>query len=506
VLAFTAWLFARLSLSAKRHSFVAAAAAIWTRRPKAAAALVVGLSATLMLVGGVTRLARRREERNLLQLPAYVRLIESEAVDLRLNWTASGVAMPDRALINPTLLWLPSASGIDGAGVEAASGVTFPVSTWADRAWADQTGINAGRLVVAARLHRTDEFRGDGTWRDEEGTLQRVTEVTTQWTSEMVLSSVPFSQTDLDGWNAAEWGLENAGANMTTAAIAPSLDTSGPGSVWSDLCEPTPRYNPSNATVMRKNISGAEDPKLIPLPAGSIHGKWTLAFSSHPPKLLTGSNCSGSPYGVSQMYIAANGEAAVRAPVSPPVAATTAAVASRIQCGYTRRDEKNWMGFVHEGQLHFVYSVHPHSVVLVRAADGACTSRWSTSTAAPLFDLAATNKVDLHGSASAVLYGDRYLALFHTRDVSSGNYTTFAYSFEARPPFTIKAVSRPLPLLGGGRAFASGLAILPAADKIVVTYGFADVEARAFIMSLRHFDSTMWDWCLYNRTKVEEDE
>ena len=74
------------------------------------------------------------------------------------------------------------------------------------------------------------------------------------------------------------------------------------------------------------------------------------------------------------------------------------------------------------------------------------------------------------------------------------------YTFEARPPFEITAVSRPLPLLGGKYAFASGLALLPDVDKLIVTYGYGDVEARALVMSLTEFNETMFDWCLYNRS------
>jgi hypothetical protein len=37
----------------------------------------------------------------------------------------------------------------------------------------------------------------------------------------------------------------------------------------------------------------------------------------------------------------------------------------RIDCGFTRRDEKNWIAFWRGDQLHFVYSLYPHTVVLL---------------------------------------------------------------------------------------------------------------------------------------------
>lgn len=53
------------------------------------------------------------------------------------------------------------------------------------------------------------------------------------------------------------------------------------------------------------------------------------------------------------------------APVSP----------GHIDCGSTRRDEKNCIAFWRGDQLHFVYSLYPHTVVLVRPSDGACVER-----------------------------------------------------------------------------------------------------------------------------------
>ena len=169
----------------------------------------------------------------------------------------------------------------------------------------------------------------------------------------------------------------------------------------------------------------------------------------------------------------------------------------------TRRHEKNWIPFTRGGQLHFVYSIYPHAVVLVRAADGACTNRWSTSSYAPLSAVASTGQVKMHGSGSAVPYGDdRFLALFHTRSVATSAYTTFAYTFDNTPPFAIHSVSKALPLLGGDLAFASGLAWLPAVDKLIVTYGYADAESRALVMPGSYLNETLFDWCTYNKTAI----
>ena len=115
-----------------------------------------------------------------------------------------------------------------------------------------------------------------------------------------------------------------------------------------------------------------------------MHGRYGIAFSSYPPRAtIPHAECHNGPRAVYQMYLAAEGEAAAAGKLAP------AARVSGPGCGWTRLDEKNWVGFTRRGQLHFVYSVHPHTVVLARAADGACATRYSTSSYAPVAALAA---------------------------------------------------------------------------------------------------------------------
>ena len=115
--------------------------------------------------------------------------------------------------------------------------------------------------------------------------------------------------------------------------------------------------------------------------------------------------------------------------------------------------------------------------------------------AVALAELKATSDDDvgLHGSGSAVDWdeGSR-LALFHTKDAHDA-YVTYAYTMQASSPYGVIAVSRPLPLAGANGAFASSLAIPPGGDKVVVAYGVADAESRAFVMS-RAFLLNLFDW------------
>ena len=491
---FLAWLFARFSPTLTGQSFVAWSTKSWTQRPKAALAWALVVTAALCLIGGlVPRESTAGASGGAggwtsphVQLPAVV-LAEDGLLDMRLNWTSNSYNLNNHSLINPTLLWLP-----DPAAVASAGGGAM--------AW---EGVTDGTLVLAARVHRRDELQYEGMWTDSpSGATHSVTEMITQWTSDMVIKSLPlFDLTTLSGGIGSAGMMAAIGAmgeGLESASVAPTLE---PGSSWGDLCEPKPTYLAANQTLFRKVVTGAEDPKLLSLPEGSIYGDWALAFSSHPPNSIAlpkPGQCMQTGYGVTQMYIAANGTAA-----ASPAASSSVAVASRMQCGFTRRHEKNWIPFTRGGQLHFVYSIYPHAVVLVRAADGACTNRWSTSSYAPLSAVASTGQVKMHGSGSAVPYGDdRFLALFHTRSVATSAYTTFAYTFDNTPPFAIRSVSKALPLLGGDLAFASGLAWLPAVDKLIVTYGYADAESRALVMPGSYLNETLFDWCTYNKTAI----
>jgi hypothetical protein len=100
--------------------------------------------------------------------------------------------------------------------------------------------------------------------------------------------------------------------------------------------------------------------------------------------------------------------------------------------------------------------------------------------------------LSVHGSATAVRWAIGVnLALLHTKD-DIGRYVSVLYTFSARPPFAVLAVSRPLPL--HLRSFASGLAVPPGSDKVVITYGWDDEEGRALVLS-RSYVRELFEWC-----------
>jgi len=195
-------------------------------------------------------------------------------------------------------------------------------------------------------------------------------------------------------------------------------------------------------------------------------------------------------------------------------------------------DEKNWIGFGWRGQLLFVYSVHPHKVVMARAGDGACVARhgW-VSSFAPLAHLEMimsrphVGGVELHGGGAATLVEEEeeapaaegesvaagggsgdgggggvtrryYVAMFHVKRVTDdgsggGSYVSYAYKFSASPPFRQFAVSCPLPLHNPSKAFASTLVLH--GDVAVVGYGSGgDAEPRVLAMSRHQFLHSMF--------------
>ena len=81
-------------------------------------------------------------------------------------------------------------------------------------------GVTDGTLVLAARVHRRDELQYEGMWTDSlSGATHSVTEMITQWTSDMVIKSLPlFDLTTLSG------GIGSAGMMAAIGAMGEGLE------------------------------------------------------------------------------------------------------------------------------------------------------------------------------------------------------------------------------------------------------------------------------------------
>ncbi len=407
---------------------------------------------------------------------------DTNAVDVQLNWTFD----------------------MSGDGVDVYPG-TSPSYVINPSILLDQS---TRTLVRAARVHRMEKAEQKGVRLTNSEYLNgTVTEITNTWVSTIVAAEAGLDAAAVAGndiwsptsWDPQDWGLDAKGVPMRPANLTTSRATRRP---WTNLCRVKPQWIPENKTLIYKVVTGPEDPKLFRLADSNANAgggssvpppaSWAVLFSSMPPLDVAGPTCDGSIFAVVQMYVALGDPGLLvppppPPPLPPPAAPVPAPAGVRLACGKSYRAEKNWIPFVYEGQQHFVYSVAPHTVSTARPADGTCVTQWVTEAFAPVNELARTvGAGNVHGSATAELFGtraDRYLALMHTLDPNNGMYTTLAYMFDAEPPFAIRAVSRPLPLLGGGRAFPSGLVVLPGSLRVMVSYGVADAQSRSMVLS-----------------------
>lgn len=387
----------------------------------------------------------------IMVLPPFVRL-GPEVVDMKLNWTLEDNELvfgtTEKMVINPSMLLVE-----DGGG-----GLTF---------------------VRVARAHAVRDMVSEGTYRGE-----KVTEQVLQFHSTIVVGSETFVgdlSGDLGDESIQKWGLD--GVKPLSSASPSLLSHALKGSTWNDLCEPVPSFDGDNAWLVRKQVSGPEDPKVFEMP-GDGQNEWGIAYSSFPPaSLLTSTSsvedCKWTSSAVQQMYVVANGSS---------LAGGSPSVGVRLDYGKREGMEKNWIAFRHEERLYFVYSVEPHVVVEVRAKDGAAAEKYTTSS--PYLVGVSRHVEAIRGSATAVRYtDDEYLALFHTFVPSQG-YSTSLYAFQAEPPFAVRRVSRPLPL--SGQSFASSLVLQD--DKVIIGYGETDKFSRVLVMSRAHLEE-QFDWC-----------
>ena len=447
--------------------------------------------------------------------PAYVHVAD-EARDVRLNWTAkaSDFAVP-RTLINPSVLW------------------------------------SEGRLLRAARAHAITcaanrSFTYEG---------KAATELTTTWHSDIVLDDGEGEGHDNGieawaSWDVDRWGLDG------TAPLRRLRTSHDSGPLLSTRCGDATSWQPTNNTLLRKRVFGAEDPKLFMLPsasgsadsgassaesgAGSAEsgagsadsGATSPGFAS---SAESGAGSAESGAGSANSGATSPGFASVGIAFSrltcqqvgekpqygmfqivgqvdlSSEAGTFGARASLLPCGEDDgRDEKNWIAFRQGDMLRYVYSINPHVVKTVNATSSECSLEPDVKTdqRTDKTDLGQGSKeafealtslapeggaVRLHGSGTSVRWSkDLYLNLFHTKD-GTDRYVTMAYLMSATFPFAITNVSRPLPLQGGNASFASSLALSPGGSKVVVGYGVADTEARALVMS-RDYVASLFSW------------
>jgi hypothetical protein len=160
-----------------------------------------------------------------------------------------------------------------------------------------------------------------------------------------------------------------------------------------------------------------------------------------------------------------------------------------------RHVEKNWMPFVHEHSLCFVYSISPHIILRCNTENGECTKVAETSSpGVPRY---------LRGGTPALLiHPDYYLAAGHARHAIAGMkfvYTTVFYTFESKPPFRVLALSQEFFIDNDFDThsfkqlvqFASGLDFDSRTQRLFLSYGSNDCSSRIVSVSLSSVKSLL---------------
>lgn len=104
------------------------------------------------------------------------------------------------------------------------------------------------------------------------------------WESKVLMgrrSGVRASLRDWQSWDPARWDLDASAEPLSEAGLQRNVGTA---QGWNELCEPEPEYVEVNNTLVRMMMTGPEDPKLLSHPSGSIHGDFSLIYSSFPPE------------------------------------------------------------------------------------------------------------------------------------------------------------------------------------------------------------------------------
>ncbi|KAI8469311.1 MAG: hypothetical protein J3K34DRAFT_424307 [Monoraphidium minutum] len=176
--------------------------------------------------------------------------------------------------------------------------------------------------------------------------------------------------------------------------------------------------------------------------------------------------------------------------------------------------EKNWMPFVHEGELYMAHTVMPHRVLRMTHS-GVAVQQWLSTNDALMAQFAGQDVhggppvVRIEGSGGAAPYYLGVLHFFMTFGEGKDrvkHYHHYAYKMEAGPPFRVCAVSDEIPLVTRKKesnpsqpqlgdwthqriwkdtsqtAYVSGLFV--DAGRVLLSYGSSDIDARLLALGL----------------------
>jgi tetratricopeptide (TPR) repeat protein len=148
------------------------------------------------------------------------------------------------------------------------------------------------------------------------------------------------------------------------------------------------------------------------------------------------------------------------------------------------RCEKNWLPFVHEGQIHVIYSYDPFLIYRIDPETGKCETKLHTHTG---LDLSR-----FRGSAPPIPWGDGYLLLIHEVVFQENEERMYLHRFLfLDQQFALKSLSDPFYFLHKGIEFCCGMQIDHTDQNLILTIGVEDHDAYFCRVPLRTLPSLL---------------
>lgn len=151
-----------------------------------------------------------------------------------------------------------------------------------------------------------------------------------------------------------------------------------------------------------------------------------------------------------------------------------------------QRCEKNWLPFVRDGSLFFIYSFQPFIIVQPNLQDGRCSIvthqklPWSLS--------------HLRGSAPPIPFDRGWLLLTHEVLLQKNGKRAYLHRFVyLNQAYIVERVSKPFVFSHLGVEFCCSMTWNHAGDSLIIPYGFEDREARICSVSIATIQEMLED-------------
>ncbi len=137
------------------------------------------------------------------------------------------------------------------------------------------------------------------------------------------------------------------------------------------------------------------------------------------------------------------------------------------------RCEKNWLPFLKDNQLHFVYSYDPFLVYTPDIKTGQCEKSIEY---VPAFDFS-----HFRGSAAPIAFDKGYLLLVHEVILNSDYSRCYLHRFLfLDEKFTVTKISKPFYFAHHGVEYCCSMTLNHEANELIIPIGIEDTEAHIY--------------------------